>query len=80
MTCRDEVLACAEAVVKRKGENRFTILEILDCMQSRGSRCKESTIRTHVTSRMCRNAPNHHAVTFEDFERVERGVYRIVAS
>jgi len=43
-----------------------------------GSRYKESTIRTHVTSRMCRNAPKYHATKYDDFERVDYGTYRLV--
>ena len=31
-------------------------------MRSQGSGYKESTILAHVTSRMCADAPDHHAV------------------
>ena len=78
MTCRDEILICANRIVTAKGSNDFTIDEILICMQSEGTSYANSTIRTHVTSRMCRNAPKHHGVTYDDLERVERGVYRLV--
>lgn len=78
MTCRDEVLACAEAVVRRTGTNRFTIGDILDCMRARETQYKDSTIRTHVTSLMCINAPQHHEMKYRDFERVGRGLYRLV--
>jgi hypothetical protein len=37
---------------------------------------RPSTIRTHVVSRMCRDAPDHHAVTYDDLERVSPGLYR----
>jgi len=77
MTCRDEVLDCARLIVTQKGENRFTIQEILRCMRARGTRYKESTIRTHVTSRMCSDAPKHHAVKYDDFERIGEGVYSL---
>ena len=78
MTCRDEVLTCANRVVSVKGINEFTIDEILTCMRSEGTSYTESTIRTHITSRMCRNAPKHHGTTYDDLERVERAVYRVV--
>ena len=37
----------------------------------------ESTIRTHVTSRMCGNAPDNHAVTYDDLVRIDAGRYRL---
>ena len=77
-TCRDEILECAAIVIKKSGLDYFTVPEIIDCMAQRGSPYAESTIRTHVVSRMCANAPDNHAVTFRDFERTERGTYRII--
>ena len=44
-----------------------------------GGRYPEFTIRTMVTSQLCANAPNHAAVTYRDFERVERDVYRALS-
>ncbi len=41
-----------------------------------GSGYAESTIRTMVSSHLCSNAPDHAAVTYDDFERVGRGLYR----
>ena len=63
MTCRDEVLESAKSIVQNKGVNEFTIQEILDYMNLKGTIYKESTIRTHITSRMCKDAPKHHATT-----------------
>ena len=77
MTCRDEILACANQVVQRKGVNEFSLKEIIDCMKSTGTSYKESTIRTHVTSRMCANAPKHHATRYDDFERISHGIYKL---
>ena len=77
MTCRDEILACANRIITKKGINEFTLKEIIDCMNLSGTGYKESTIRTHVTSRMCANAPKHHAVKFDDLERVSHGIYRL---
>lgn len=78
MTCRDEVLACAKQIVAQRGKNEFTLQEILETMQRSGTEYEESTIRTHVTSRMCVNAPEHHPVTYDDFERIGYGIYRLV--
>jgi hypothetical protein len=44
------------------------------------SEFKESTIRTHVVSRMCANAPENHAVVYADLERVRPGYYRLLGS
>ena len=74
----DEILECARAVMKQSGLDHFTISEIIECMAKRGSAYAESTIRTHITSRMCANAPDHHAVTYRDLERTDRGTYRLL--
>lgn len=76
-TCRDEILECARVVAGSSGT--FTIQDILSCMAKRGTRYEESTIRTHITSRMCANAPDHHAVTYHDLERTDRGEYRLLS-
>lgn len=78
MTCRDEILDCAERLISRKGRNEFSLLEILECMHSRGTSYRDSTIRTHVTSRMCANAPDHHGVTYDDLQRIGTGMYRLL--
>lgn len=78
MTCRDEILTCALRIVKVKGVNEFSLQEVLACMRSEGAGYPESIIRTHVTSRMCRNAPKHHGTTYDDLERIGHGVYRLV--
>jgi hypothetical protein len=36
-----------------------------------------ATVRTHVASRCCTNAPSHHASRYSYFRAVARGVYRI---
>lgn len=76
--CRDEILECAGIVMSKSGLDYFSVPEIIECMAERGSQYAESTIRTHIVSRMCANAPDHHAVTYRDLERTERGVYRLI--
>jgi len=78
-TCRNEVLLAAQLIVRRKGRNEFTVQEVVEYMKARQTNYPESTIRTHVTSRCCSNAPNHHGTVYADFERMERGVYKLVA-
>lgn len=77
MTCRDAVLACFEALERDTGRDTFSLLEIIERMEAEGRNYRESTIRTHVTSRMCRNAPSNHQVTYRDLDRVGRGLYRV---
>lgn len=76
-TCRDEILEVANSLVK-DGNGSFTIVQVISEMRRRGSRYAESTIRTHVTSFMCSNAPENHSTTYQDFERIDRGLYRIL--
>jgi hypothetical protein len=78
MTCREELLDCAKRIVSRKGENSFSLEEILQEMTRSGTSYKESTIRTHVTSRMCMNSPRHHAVKYNDLRRIRRGEYTLM--
>lgn len=77
MTCRDEVIAAFESLARRHGRDTFSPAEIVDEMRRHGSRYRESTIRTHVVSRMCANAPDHHGVVYDDLERTGRGQYKL---
>lgn len=77
MTCRDEILAAVRQLAIRTSRDAFSPAEIVKEVRLQGSGYKESTIRTHVTSRMCADAPDHHAVVYDDLERVGRGLYRL---
>lgn len=77
MTAREEILAALPAVCARTDRETFTAQDVIDELQRRGSTYKPSAIRTHVVSRMCANAPNHHARTYEDLERLADGRYRV---
>jgi hypothetical protein len=78
MICRDEILMAAREIIRASGINKFTIDDIVKQMQRKQTKYQISTIRTHVSSRMCANSPNHHAKTFSDFERIENGVYKLI--
>jgi len=77
MTCRDEVLAAFQRLMSRTSRQAFSPAEIVREVTAVTSAYRESTIRTHVASRMCANAPDHHAVAYDDLERVERGLYQL---
>ena len=78
MTCRDEIHAAVRQIIKANGKNEFTIIEVIHHMSANGTRFSESTIRTHITSRLCANAPNNHGVTYNDFERINKGIYKLL--
>ena len=79
-TCRDEILAAMRALRSRHGRNVFKLDEIVHEVYARGSVYKESTVRTHVASKMCVGAPDHHAAVYADLERVSPGHYRLVGA
>ena len=76
-SARDEILTTARKLAGQSADGTFTLTEVLTEMRRTGSRYAESTIRTHVTSRMCADAPIHHARTYDDLERVGNGRYRL---
>jgi hypothetical protein len=75
MTAREAVLEAFNRLERRTGGRAFSPAEIVAEVRQGGWKGKDSTIRTHVISRMCANAPNHHAVVYEDLLRVDRGLY-----
>lgn len=76
-SCRDELFEVVTKLVNEKKKNEFTVTEAIEAMMNNNSVYSESTIRTHITSRCCINAPKHHQTTFDDYERIDRGIYRI---
>lgn len=76
MTCSDDVLSAFERLERRYGREAFDLSDVPQEVQSGGSTYKESTIRTHVTSRMCSDATDNRGTTYADLDRVERGRYR----
>jgi hypothetical protein len=75
--CHEQVLAAVHYITARKGVNEFTPDEVVQELHRAGSKCSDSTIRTHVVSRCCANAPDHHAVVYDYFERTGPGLYKI---
>jgi hypothetical protein len=76
VTARDEILEALPTICTRTADGTFTPEDVIDELRRRGSTYATSTIRTHVVSRMCANAPDHHARTYDDLERVADGRYR----
>lgn len=78
-SARQEILTAACKLAGRSPDGSFTLVEIVAEMRRSGSRYADSTIRTHVTSRMCADSPDRHGTTYDDFERLDRGRYRLRA-
>ena len=74
---REQVLAAAKALASRSADGTFTVAEVVEEVRRRDGRLADSTVRTHVVSRMCVNSPDHHATVFPDLERVAHGRYRL---
>jgi hypothetical protein len=70
------VLAAFTRLELRHGRRVFRMAEIVAEVKAAGTRYRDSTIRPHVGSRMCGNAPDHHAVVYNDLVRVATGEYR----
>lgn len=75
-TCRDAILDAFLRLERRHGRRNFQLDEIVTETLAEDPQYKESTVRTHVTSRMCADAPDNHATVFADLTRVDRGIYR----
>lgn len=78
MTVRSEILWAVRSLVSVRDDQTFSMAEVLDAMHRCGTHYADQSIRTHVGSVMCINAPSLHAVAYPDLERVERGRYRLV--
>jgi hypothetical protein len=76
--CHEAVLRAARDLTRASGRNEFTVDEIVNRLRDSGSVFADSTIKTHVNSRCCRNAPSNHAVRYDYFERVGPGIYRVI--
>lgn len=76
MTCRMEVLEAFFRLERKTGNREFRLRDVVDEVLGGTTELKESTIRTHVTSVMCRDAPVNHLLVFDDLERIDRGIYR----
>jgi hypothetical protein len=76
MTARDEILAALPSVAARAADGSFTPQDMINELHRRGTKYADSTIRTHVVSRMCADAADHHARTYDDLSKVGDGRYR----
>jgi len=69
----EEVLRAAQRLCRERGNWTFTPNEIVRALPS----LNESSVRTHIVSRCCVNAPKNHPHRWKYFKRIARGLYRI---
>ena len=74
MPVHDEVLAAARRICRERGVWTFR----LDVVVRALPHLNASTVRTHIVSRCCVNAPAHHPHRWGYFRRVGRGEYEIL--
>lgn len=74
-SCRDEILGALQRLERRHARRTFELSEIVAEVLAATDAYAEATIRTHVTSRMCVDAPDHHHTTFDELDRVGRGMW-----
>ena len=75
-TCREVILTTFERLERRDGHTIFALSELVQEVMANSNSFPETTIRTHSTSVMCAQAPEHHGTTYNDLDRVGRGRYR----
>ena len=73
MAVHDEVLRTAVRICRQRRGWRFRPVEIVTALPH----LDPGTVRTHIVSRCCVNAPAHHTHRWPYFERTSRGVYEI---
>lgn len=75
-TCREAVLGAIVRLESRHGRREFDLAEIVAETLALDRQFAESTVRTHLTSRMCREAPDHDATVYAAL-RIDRGRLRL---
>jgi hypothetical protein len=75
-TCREAVLAAFDRLESQHRRKDFDLSEIVQEVLNGTGNFAESTIRTHVTSKMCVQAPTNHAMKYADLDRIGVGRYR----
>jgi len=75
MTVHEDVLRTARRICRERGDWEFTPGEIVRALPELNA----NSVRTHVVSRCCINAPKNHPHKWDYFRRVRRGVYEIAS-
>ena len=74
MAIHEEVLRAAQRICRERGEKTFRVVDVVRCLPH----LNESSVRTHIVSRCCVNAPINHPHKWPYFRRLARGKYQIL--
>ena len=74
MPVHQTILSAVAALCGERGSWEFTPSEVVRALPHLSA----GTIRTHVTSRLCVNAPANHSHRWPYFRRLARGVYEVL--
>ena len=74
MSVHESILSAATTICSDRGGWEFSAEEVVRALPQ----LRPGTVRTHVTSRLCVNAPAHHAHRWPYFRRVRRGTYEVM--
>jgi predicted RNase H-like HicB family nuclease len=74
MPIHDEVLRAARRLCRERGGWTFSPEEVVRALPGLNA----SSVRTHIVSRCCVDAPKNHPHKWDYFKRVRRGVYEIL--
>ncbi len=73
MAVHHEVLEAACRLCRERGSWTFRPLEVVRALPHLNA----TTVRTHIVSRCCVNAPANHPHRYDYFRRVARGLYEV---
>jgi hypothetical protein len=74
MPIHEEILESARRICRERGTKTFYVSDIVQALPH----LNPSSVRTHVVSRCCVNAPKNHPHKWPYFRRLKRGEYEIV--
>lgn len=74
MHVHEEVLAAANQIARLRDDWTFTPFEVVKALPL----LNESSVRTHIVSRCCVNAPKNHLHKWDYFRRVGHGRYAVL--
>jgi predicted RNase H-like HicB family nuclease len=74
MAVHNRVLEVANQLASRSRDGAFTIEEVVRALPD----VNEHSVRTHVASRCCVDAPKNHPHKWDYFRRVSRGRYEVM--
>lgn len=74
MYIHEQVLEVAKQLAAQRSDWTFGVDEVVRSL----THLNESSVRTHVVSRCCVNAPKNHLHKWDYFRRVSRGRYQVL--